>query len=197
MKFKASASSSKVVLEDGVYTGILEKITAWTATKKEATTGKIVGDFPRLELVWNLGADDNGGEIRVYDRIWLPVDGSGEAKRPHERSAMYNRCSALFGERYPAADADMEMALPKQYDSAEGLATLPRFEERKEEGFRPVEVRSLVVNGKEMVGLECQLEIKLNANGYNDVVSASPLPKRKVVKPVARPVATEEQELPV
>lgn len=195
MQFKPSTSNgSKVVLEAGIYNAILEKVTAWTDTKKDSN-GQALGTFPRLQFVWHVGYDEEGNDIRVYERVWLPVDSSGHPKIPHEKSAMYNRCSALFGERYKAEKVDMSFSLPEMYDSLEGLAALPTFEERKDEGFRPVELRSLVVNGKELLKLECQLEIQPN-NGYNNVVNAAPLPKRKAtIKPVAK--AVQEEELPV
>lgn len=195
MKFKASTTTSKIELEPGIYTATLEKITAWTDEKKDAK-GASLGVFPRLRLIWNVGFDEMGNEIRVSDRVWLPLSSDGSAKLPHEKSALYNRCSALFGDRYEANSADMDLVLPDAYDSAEGLASLPSFDERKEEGFRPVEVRSLKVNGRELIGLECQLELSLSDNGYNNVVVATPLPKKKAIKPVAKAVR-EEEELPV
>jgi hypothetical protein len=186
MKGKAHQQTAGAAIEPGTYEATLERITAWTSKKYQSEDYE-----PSLTFVWNLGEDDLSNPIRVYDSfVRIPLDREGYPVL-NEDSKLYNRVSALYGSRFDpkAPTLDWEIVLPEAYDSPEGLLGLPRFEERNEDGFRPVEVKSLKVNGRELLGATCQVVVG-EKNGYNRVSEATPAPRRP--KP-----ARKDEELPV
>lgn len=169
-----SGSAGTAVIEPGTYEATLERITAWSTKKFQKEEYE-----PSLTFVWNLGEDDHGNPIRVYDAfVRIPLDPNGYPTLNPD-SKLYNRISALFGSRFDpkSPSVEWELALPPAYDSVEGLQALPRFEERREEGFQPVEVKSLKVNGVELLGASCQVVVS-DKNGYSRVNEATPAPRR-------------------
>ena len=173
MKGKIATNQTPTV-EPGTYEATLERVTAWSALKYQSTN-----DYePTLTFVWNLGEDDSGNPIRMYDayvRIPLSQDGYPVLKGAGK---LYNRVSALYGTRFDAHDPnlDWELQLPDMYDSPEGLEALPRIEERNDEGFRPVEVRSIKIAGRELIGQSCLLVVG-EKNGRIRVLEANPAPR--------------------
>jgi hypothetical protein len=176
-------------VDPGTYEAVLESIRAFTSDKYNAP-----GVEPVLTFVWNLGQDENGNEIRKHDTfIRIPLDREGYPYL-NDGSKLYNRISAVFGERFDASAVDWEMGLPSAYDTPESLMELPHMKEAKEEGFRPIELKGLRVNGVDVIGKQAQ--ITLIAKGdYTNVSEATPMPKKTLRSNPKQ--ATDQAALPV
>ena len=155
-------------IEPGTYVAKLKAVTAWLTTKFQSEDME-----PTLTFVWEL----EGETTSLYDSfIRIPLDQDGYPALK-EVGKLYNRLSALYGSRFKVDEQlNWELILPEAYDSPEGLMSLPTYEERKEEGFRPIEVRSIKVAGRELIGGQCLLVVG-EKNGRIRVLEAGPLPR--------------------
>ena len=128
-------------------------------------------------LIWDLGEDEEGQPIRIWDFVRIPRDREGYPVI-NEKSNLYQRLTALYGKPVDPMEAELEIVLPEEYDSPEGLNNLPTFDEGKEEGFRPVTARSIKLNGEELLGKEALVTVA-EKNERSVVQSVSPKPQAK------------------
>jgi len=167
-----------VQVEPGTYEAVLEEVRGYRGKRYKSEEYE-----PKLVFIWNLGEDEDGNPIHLWDFVRLPRDREGYPVL-NENSHLYARLAALYGEPFPHDDPKFapEIAFPEEYDSPEGLESLPTFEEAKEEGFRPVTLRSLKVAGEELLGKEALVTVvmKETKNGPRSFVqNVSPKPKAK------------------
>ncbi len=179
-------------IDPGVYPAACKAVHAYTNNKYKSDEIE-----PMLVFVWDFGEDDEGKEVLKWDAyIRLTLDEDGYPYL-NDGSKLYDRVSSLYGERFSADDADWDIELPGEYNDLEGLMALPHYDERKDEGFRPVVVKSIIINGVNVIGKEAHVNLIEN-NGYVNVKEASPLPKRSNLRRKAAQVADEDEApLPV
>lgn len=175
----------------GTYEAVLKEVRGYSGKRYQSD-----GYEPKLVLIWDLGEDEDGNPITIWDFVRLPRDKEGYPVL-HPESHLYNRLSALYGEPFDHEDPQYmpEIVFPGEYDSPEGLESLPTFEEAKQEGFRPVVVRSIKVGGQELIGGLALITIVEDKNGRSRVKSASAKPKAR--RPKLRKAAPSEEEVPL
>lgn len=133
MKGSIQTSTSKI--EPGVHQAALAHADAYVMNKYPSDDVE-----PCLVLTWDFGDDTNGNAVTLTDIVRIPRDKNG-LPMLNDASKLYERISALYGERFSvksASNIEWELKLPDEYDDPSGLMALPHFSERKEEGFNPV-----------------------------------------------------------
>ena len=171
-----SGTTQNVELEHGMYHATL--VGANMFLSPNYNTGE-------LELNVSLELDLDGKPH--YDAfITIPTDDAGLPRMAGSKSKLYNRLSALYGERFdPKAvgkTLTVEYALPEQYDSPEGLRELPTWDDIDTGAKQRVPV-TIRVNAIDLMGRRCLVEIGNmqkpdgTMSKRTSVVTAMPLPK--------------------
>lgn len=187
MKGSIQTSTSKI--EPGVHQAVLVHVDIYLMNKYQS--GEVE---PCLVLTWYFGDDTNGNAVTLTDIVRIPRDRNG-LPTLNDASKLYERISALYGERFTVKNANAvnwELKLPGEYDSPSGLMALPHFDERKEEDFNPVGVRSIMVNDTECIGLEAQLTV-IEKGDYVVVKETVPMPKKSAFRRKLEPFGDNEE----
>lgn len=171
-----SGSTQEISLEHGMYHATLTGANMFLSPNYN--TGE-------LELNVSLELDLDGKPH--YDAfITVPTDDAGQPRMAGAKSKLYNRLSALYGERFEpkvvGKTLDIEYALPEQFDSPEGLRELPTWDEIDTGAKQRVPV-GILVNGVNLTGRQCLVEVGHmqkpdgTMSKRTSVVTAMPLPK--------------------
>ena len=129
-------------------------------------------------LTWRLDPDEDGRERTLRDSfIRLPVTWDGYPAL-NEKSKFYNRLSAVYGERFAVDRVRWTLELPEPYNSPEGLEAVPHWDERNTDGFEPVTVKSVTVEGVELLGRSAYIEVAQRGE-YLRIVGANPMPRNE------------------
>jgi hypothetical protein len=173
-------------LEETTYEAELTKVTCWVANKYKSNDIE-----PSFTFWWNLGdVEGNGQEVTRRDtfiNVNLDEDGFPYLRKT---GRLYNRLCALYGSTFDADSTAWDFTLPGDWDSEDPavLLELPHVDEGKQEGFLPIELKSLRVNGQEMIGRLAMVKL-VKKGDYFNVESASPVPRRRGV--AAQPAAQQ------
>jgi len=178
MQFKPQTSNGTAIVdvEPGTYEAVLAEVRGYRGKKYGEDAYE-----PKLVFIWDLGEDEDGTPILMWDFVRIPRDKQGYPVL-NDASHFYNRVSALFGKPFDVEDPENapEMVFPEEYNSVEGLDKLPTFEEAKAAGsdFEPVTLESLKVAGVELLGREAQIIVEAKGD-RSRIKSAAPKVRTK------------------
>ena len=157
--------------EPGVHPARLQRIEAYQATKYQSTETE-----PVLFITWDLGPDEDGRDRTLRDSfIRIPLTWDCYPAL-NDKSRLYNRLSAVYGARFEVDKVQWTLELPEPYNSPAGLEELPHWDARSAEGFEPVEVVSVTVDGEELIGRSAYIEVARKGE-YLRIAGCNPMPK--------------------
>ncbi|MEM7738181.1 MAG: hypothetical protein AAF267_20590 [Deinococcota bacterium] len=180
-----------IALSPGVYEADLLEVEAWRADKYQQEGTEVI-----LNFVWEL-EDDNEEMVQNNDNFIRLTQGPDGMPTLNERSKLYNRLAALYGQKIDTEsdNVEWEIVFPRQYNSVEGLLDLPHYNDRKDE--QPVLVKSIIINDGdeevELIGGTAQVNI-IEKGQYFNVESATARARKKKSKKVRdiEPIAADE-----
>lgn len=156
---------------------------------------------PNLTFILNLGDIDETGKDVIFFQgfVTIPLDADGYPKMGGKKSRYYKLLSALYGDRFDPYDPnlDVEIGFPDDYNSVEGILNMPGFKDYVQ-GEEKLKLKYLKVNGKDIIGQECQIELDYpqKPDGTKSdkiaVTEATPLAKQ----PVRRSAPPAQQQAP-
>ena len=165
------AQQGGINLEPGVHTARLKEVYAYQAKRYQSDE-----DEPVLFLVWDFGPDESGRARTLRDSfVRLPLTHDGFPAM-NDRSKLYNRLSAVYGQRFAVEQCRWTLGIQEPYDSPEGLQTLPHWDDRERGDSAPARVESITVDDVELIGGAAYVEVATRGD-YLRIVSANPMPK--------------------
>jgi len=187
MQFKPQTNNGSAIIdvEPGTYEAVLAEVRGYRGKKYGEDAYE-----PKLVFIWDLGEDEDGNPILMWDFVRIPRDKQGYPVL-NDASHFYNRVSALYGKPFDVEDPQYapEITFPDEYNSIEGLDKLPTFEEAKADpNFEPVLLESLKVAGVELLGREALITIEAKGDRTR-VKSAAPKVRAKRPRAAKRETA--------
>ena len=116
-----------------------------------------------LTYVFNLGDLDDKGQDEIFYQgfVTVPLDEkTGLPKMSGKKSRYYKITSALANEVFDPKDPNVSIRIgfPDDYATLEGILNMPGFKDYAQ-GEERLKLHSYLVNGKEIIGQECNIEL--------------------------------------
>ncbi len=186
-------------LEPGKYVAKLKAVSIWTSQSPKS------GTEPMCKFHWEIPTEDD--EPYKFTEMFINIRRDNEGYpifTGTDSDKFYNRVSALYGERFDVKTTPFSFQTASEnwtINNTDDLLAFPSWEEGKEEGFKPVYLKEIIVNGRNVINNSPEVELEIvketNKQGktYTSCKSASFRAKTPVRKATPRP-AVETIDVP-
>lgn len=146
-------------LDAGKYPARLKAVTIWTSESPKS------GVEPMVKFHWEIPTED--GETIGFTDSFVNIRRDNEGYPIFTGTAsdkFYDRVSALYGERFDPKTTPFSFQTESAnwtINNPDDLLTFPNWQEGKEEGFKPIYLKEIIVNGRDVINADVEVELEL------------------------------------